>query len=207
MNFHTHDIFPKIIALLLLTFLCLFSQQAYSQEKYNKEQIDSIAKSKKQNPKNLIKVFYSLTRWNTPWQIPNGLSYERILGKKTTFESGVIFRSSTDYPDYRELSVHAELRYYLHRQKNNYTFKGLFFSTGLIHFYRTDIAASSDITGIIAGFGYQTMIYKNLSFETSLTIDMGGLHSYKYVYSPMLSRDKFDAFQWGQLGFKFGYRF
>ncbi len=63
------------------------------------------------------------------------------------------------------------------------------------------------LSSITAGFGYQTMIYKNLSFEARLSIDVGGWHTDNNIAFPALSYNKFDAFQWGQLGLNFGYGF
>jgi hypothetical protein len=208
--FHIKQSFKKITLLFTLILLCVFSQNAFCQNTYNKEQIDSIAKYKKQNPRNLIKVFYSFGRPNTPWLIPNGLSYEGIWGKKTTYGGGVIFRSGSNLNNW-DVAVYAEARYYLHRKKNNHTFKGFFFNTGLVHFQFNSPTLLSNITGVIAGFGYQTMVYKNLSFESFITTDIGCFRSETYLagylFPPAPYKEKFDAFRWGQLGFRFGYAF
>ncbi len=205
--FPTKQNFKKITLLFVFILLCLFSQHSYCQNTYNKEQIDSIAKYKKQNLRNLIKLHYSLVRFNTPWIVPNGLCYERIWGKKTTYGTGVIFRSRTTSPDDWDILGYAEARYYLHRQKNNHTFKGFFFQGGLMYWYRSTTIFKKDITCITAGFGYQTMIYKNLSFEAGLSMDVGGWHTDNNIAFPTLSYNKFDAFQWGDIGLRFGYRF
>jgi hypothetical protein len=143
--------------------------------------------------------------------VPNGLRFERIWGKNTTYEVGFSF-SNLGGNDIKEYALYAETRYYFRKTRKQYTFKGFFVRGGAVYSHQQVLnfsIASPATTSLgyrntyaaLVGFGYQTMFLKHFSFETCIGTSAG------WYETDFMDTKKLDAFRWNELAFKFGYAF
>jgi hypothetical protein len=208
----------NISKILIGSFICLFfSFLAQAQEvnqdslarkqKQFAKQLDSIKQRNTNYPKNLLKLLWIYNRPNTPWVLPNGIRYERIWGRNSTYETGFSFSASNG--SLIEYAIYGEARYYFRKRKNNYTFKGFFLRGGLVYSYQKvtnfpnlkPVAGHFEVGGLLGGFGYQAVFWKKLSTEIGFATSAG------WYKNDFREANKLDAFQWTEIGIKLGYAF
>jgi hypothetical protein len=206
------------INILNLLFCCLglcFSLVAQEhigdsirQQKFQKT-LDSLTYQKENYPKNLLKIQWIMNLPNEPIAIPNGIRYERIWGRNSTIEIGFAFLAVSG--KLHQYSIYGETRYYFRKQPKQYTFKGFFVRGGLVHQYTYSaffsstggISGGQTTTGLMGGFGYQTVFWKKIAFEATIATSAGWYDTTVRINNAR----KLDAFRWNELALKIGYTF